>query len=382
MELRSKIPNASNQLKLLIAAHIGEPIGGVSIFYETLLKSKLKTQVNLNFVDTSEGGLAFSERGNWSFKNYCNSLTNIIRFTATLLKSSPDIVDIATAYNPSFYKNSVLITLARILGKKVVVQPHCSYKRFLPDPNSFSGRYIVFILKHCQGVVVLSKEWEDLKKLIPDLPISYIPNAIDVQSYVVIERKTHTKDKKIRFLYMGHIGREKGCIEIVEAARELKERFGNGFIVNFVGETLKKGELAEIKQLVDDFNCADVVKFHAPEYKSAKIERFSNSDVLLLPSYHEGMPMSVIEAMAAGMPVIATRVGGIPELVIEGETGFLVEPKDITRLIDAMEKFIGEPDLIYKMGKRGRKKAIDEFDIDIKVNKMIGFYKTILDKQS
>jgi glycosyltransferase involved in cell wall biosynthesis len=90
---------------------------------------------------------------------------------------------------------------------------------------------------------------------------------------------------------------------------------------------------------------------------------YADAEVFCLPSWWEAMPLSVLEAMAAGLPVVASAVGGLPEMVSDGETGFLVAPGDAAGLGDALARLVADPALRARMGAAGRRRARERFDL-------------------
>jgi len=102
------------------------------------------------------------------------------------------------------------------------------------------------------------------------------------------------------------------------------------------------------------------------------------SDIFVLSSNWEGLPRSIIEAMMAGLPVVATKVGGVPELVEDGVTGFLVPPKDPGALTEALQKLIADPELRRRMGEAGREKALQEFTLDRMLRETEKVYREVL----
>ncbi len=100
------------------------------------------------------------------------------------------------------------------------------------------------------------------------------------------------------------------------------------------------------------------------------------ADVLVLPSWIEGLPLVELEAMAAGIPVVATAVGGTPEAVVDGETGLLVPPRDVPALAGAIDEVLGDPELARRLGAAGRQRARERFDAESAARTIVGLYET------
>ena len=100
------------------------------------------------------------------------------------------------------------------------------------------------------------------------------------------------------------------------------------------------------------------------------------ADALVLPSWVEGLPLVVLEAMAAGVPVVATSVGGTPEAVVDGETGLLVPPRDVTALAGAIDAVLADPDRARRFGEAGRRRVRERFDADAAAQRVLGLYES------
>jgi glycosyltransferase involved in cell wall biosynthesis len=362
------------KLKILIGAHTGLPVGGISKNYEALLASDLPRKANVTFIETSKGGLAFSERGGRKIANLINAGENIFRFIATVLKVKPDIVYLGTASGLSLLKHGGMALIARLLGFKVIVQFHFSYSKL--NMRGLVGGFIQWVIPRCSGIVILSSEWFPLAAKYPKLPVKFIPNAIDTSLFSDIQRP-RTADSTVRLLYLGHLGREKGTFELLQAIQQLDLAGDQSFELNLYGESITEGDYQTIDALIKDEKLSARVKIHHPVYDEEKKQVFAFADVFILPSHHEGMPMSIIEAMAAGLPVVATRVGGIIDQVVDGKTGFLVQPGDANHLSAVLAKLIGDKELRMRMGTAGREKAVNQYDIDIKVDAILSFCETV-----
>ena len=114
----------------------------------------------------------------------------------------------------------------------------------------------------------------------------------------------------------------------------------------------------------------------------SKLEAFKAANVYCLPSYNEGLPVSVLEAMACGLPVVSTPIAGIPEAVIEGETGHLVETGDSSTLADKLTALLADPLAAHAMGKNGRARAERLFALEVVVEQLLRIWTEALEASS
>jgi glycosyltransferase involved in cell wall biosynthesis len=171
---------------------------------------------------------------------------------------------------------------------------------------------------------------------------------------------------KISFLLIARLIKEKGIYEYVEAVRIIKQRHPE-VIFTLVG-WLDPSPAAIDPEDLKKWQQNGLIKYNG---KMEDVRpAIANASVYVLPSYREGTPRTVLEAMAMGRPVITTDVPGCRETVIDGENGYLVSANDPAALAVAMEKFIQQPKLIQRMGMAGRKMAEERFDVH-KVNEVI-----------
>ncbi|MBI5675434.1 MAG: glycosyltransferase [Nitrospirae bacterium] len=198
--------------------------------------------------------------------------------------------------------------------------------------------------------------------------MNVIPYGIDIERFSKV-----TKDKapkKVRFSFIGYIGRHKGVITIIEALAYIKDR--ENIQVNFIGD----GELkAELQNMVAERELNETVRFSGKKENSSIEDVFSATDVMILPSiWPDNHPVSIYEAMASSTPVIASRMGGIPELVEDGKTGCLFEAGNAKELAQKMSEFISDKSRIKEFGENGFKK-ISSFALKKQVNEISNLYK-------
>ena len=368
----------NDQIRVVISTHVGAPWGGVDTLYGDLFKSRFAELVQLYYVDNHPRAGSISQSGRISQSNLASTLTYYAHFVTLLLRVRPHVVHIATAFGLSFVKQGIAVVLARALGTRVVLAPHCSYARLLRG-NSLWRAYSRFVLRRCNGVIALSKEWLALREWLPGCLVEYLPNAIDLKPYRDQPRPRAGEDGHVvRILFLGHIGQEKGSFDLINAAAQLERILPTAsWQIELRGEELRPGESEEVQQLIDESVLQEQVHIRPPIFDTEKAACLTCADLFVLPSYHEGMPISLIEAMAAGLPVVATPVGGIPDLVADGENGLLVPPGQPGELAEALAGLIGDPERRTRMGVRGRQRALDRHDLDARVPDLVRFHETV-----
>ena len=216
-------------------------------------------------------------------------------------------------------------------------------------------------------------------------PIKVVYNGCDVKQFQQnwcsrgeIRNRFGISDRHILLLYVGSILPAKGMRELVEVIGTiLLRRKDVRLMLIGIGKYQKR-----MKELVHQAGLSEYVHF-VGSVKHEKISDWlSAGDIFVFPSYKEGLPNAVLEAMACELPVVATKVGGIPEAVREGKTGYLVAPKDVAGLVEAIEKLIRDPDYAQKMGKNGRQRVLDEFSWDQHTEKMMALYRSCIQHES
>ena len=371
--------NLTSKPRVLISGALPPPMGGVGVYYQTLLKSSLPDQINLQFVQTSTQNRKNSSTGRASLPNLIGAIKDCWRFTCAVVINRPKITHIGTAFGLSFVKHTFCIIIGRLFGARVLLHPHCSLSAINMERSKLWKWYFRKVMRSTSGIIVLSKEWLQLGSIVPGIELYYLPNAIDLTLYKPIAEKKRISgenEKHLQILYLGFLGKDKGTFDILNAAQIVNLQDRN-ITFNLVGDELSAGELALVIEAMERLNLGGSVKIRPPVYGEDKLDVFSQADIFIYPSYYEGMPMAVIEAMACGLPIIATRVGGLPDLVVEGVNGILVEPGMPEQLATALCQLIDDREKCASMGKESSRIAGDKFDIEQHVAQLIDIYKKV-----
>lgn len=177
---------------------------------------------------------------------------------------------------------------------------------------------------------------------------------------------------------VGWIGRMTGVKrtgDVLLALRKLREQ-GVDACLCMVGDGPDRDAL---ERRAYDLGIAKDVLFLG--YQEEVAPYYAAFDALILPSANEGTPVSVIEALAAAKPVVATRVGGVPDVVREGIDGFLVEPGDTEAMADRLARLAGDPELRRRMGESGRERVRSRYSVDRLLDDVDHFYRTLLEQR-
>jgi len=188
----------------------------------------------------------------------------------------------------------------------------------------------------------------------------------------VIKELNYNNSELVKILFLGRLGKRKGIYDLIDAAKHLKSR-------NIEIDLFGDGNLEEFKKLIEDNNLQEKVKIMGWISGEKKDEVLRNSDIFILPSYSEGLPMSILEAMAVGLPVISTPVGGIPEAVEDGINGFLVKAGDCVELTKKIDLLADDRALREEMGEQGYRIAKEKFDIKIIIKNLQEIYDELLE---
>jgi glycosyltransferase involved in cell wall biosynthesis len=163
--------------------------------------------------------------------------------------------------------------------------------------------------------------------------------------------------RALELLFVGAYGRRKGCPELIDALARARAS-GLDVRLRIVGKEDHKGEDDALRSRIRAHDLDGAVEFAGVRTASEMPSAYRDADAICLPSRQEGLPMALLEAMAFGLPVLATPVGGIPDLVADGDTGLLVAPGNVEELANAIATLAGDRQLRRQMGERARARVL------------------------
>jgi glycosyltransferase involved in cell wall biosynthesis len=253
------------------------------------------------------------------------------------------LLHIHAAANASFYRKAVFIKIGHKFHKKIILHEHAAdFKEFFEQSND--KKRIIDTINSCDKLIVLSQSW---KTYFAEIGVG--EEKIVVLNNIVfppIKQKTRVQDGKLHLLYLGEISYRKGIYDLLNVLVANKEQFQNTISLR-IGGNLVDGDIADF---IKTKNLLSWVQYEGWVSGDKKTECLEWADVYILPSYNEGLPVAILEAMSYSHPVISTNVGGIPELLKSQYNGILIQPGNLEQIENAISYFVAHPDKIEKYG--------------------------------
>lgn len=273
-------------------------------------------------------------------------LKALASFLAVLLSGKVELVHVHAAMRGSFWRKGLFSSLARLFKVPVILHLHGSeMKPFYASQKPFAQKLIRSHLEKADRVLVLSESWRAfVSSIAPAARITVVPN------YVTVSPLPDRATRRLKdILFLGLIGPRKGTFDLIDSFAEIAPSHADARLV-IGGNGQVEDAAAQIDRLGLDGQAILAGWVDGPR----KAELLAECGIYALPSYNEGLPMSVLEAMAAGLAVVTTRVGGIPELVTDGVDGLLIEPGDKAGLAAALDRLLAEDGFRQRIADAGR----------------------------
>lgn len=344
---------------LMVGMSLTKTRGGISTLIGEILNSDLKDDFAVEYIESQ----AEDFKG---FDKLILAVKAVFLFIVKILTKNPSLIYVHIGSNASLYRESFFVVLAKIFGKKTVSHFHAGdVDEYLEKQSNLGRKFISWAISQSDKLIAVSKDSaEKLQKLAPKNEIEIIVNAIDTKPFAFSPNRFENRSKIVRLLFVGAMGKLKGETDLADAIKIISTK-NTDFRVSFLGfggENLQK-YCAEI-------GIENLIEFVGAVSLTERLSFFENADIFVLPTLAEAMPMSVIEAMAAGLPIVSTTVGGIPELIEESEEGFLVEPSNARKLAEKLSILISDKDLRIEMGKKAQEKVGKELDFRVYTEKL------------
>jgi glycosyltransferase involved in cell wall biosynthesis len=337
--------------------------GGISSVVDVYRESGLFNRWRIAYIGTVASG-------SHAYKLRCFAAA-LRTYLKLLLADRISLVHAHTASRASFWRKSVFMLIARAAGIPVILHLHGGdFELFYrSECGSWRQRYIRYVLRSVNRVIVLSQQWRArIEAIEPAAQTVTIGNPVATASIVPAIAERQPAD----ILYLGRFSERKGVFDLLKACAIVRSKHP-AIRIRCGGE----GEVAGVEALARELGLAESLHMLGWVSGAAKDRELMQATIYVLPSYAEGLPMGVLEAMAAGTPTVATSVGGIPDLIENGVSGFLIEPGDIDALADRIDLLLADADLRERFAGAARAKVASDYSTQRVLAQIEALYKRL-----
>ena len=332
-------------------------ITGLSIAIDTLCEGLKERGIAFSVIDLNFGG-APARSGAFSVRRLLSTIVSIARFYVSLARGKVVYIPIAPTLL-GFARDALMIWGASLLGRRILLHFHGGGYRLFFDSLSWPiQRVVKATLRRAGSIIVLADKMRADFSFVDSTStrIEVVPNGLSISS--VGSRNVTAKQfrgEPIRILYLSNMIESKGYLDVLEACRLLRDNYRIPFYCTFCGEFIRTvvdrsdgpEDYAEarFRNMISSTGLDNLVSYLGSVRGETKWKMLSEADLFVLPSYYpwEGQPISIIEALAFGLPVIATRYRGIPDLVVHGYNGILVERQSPEQIAYAIADLYQDP---------------------------------------
>jgi len=361
------------QKKILLILHFPPPMHGAA---KVGLMLKESARFN-SFFNTRYINLGLSKSVKQIGKNpilkIIRYLLIIYRCLLCLIKFKPDICYFTlNSKGLGFYKDIPIISILKIFNVKITYHLH---NKGVKEKSSRILDNILYAYVFRNSFVILLSEhlYSDIRKYVNVSQVYYCPNGIHKSTLKIHQDLESSKDFEI--LFLSNLIKSKGVFVLLEACRKLKEK-NLKFNCKYVGGI---GDISEreFNNKIKEFELISYVQYLGKLEGLEKDTILNGSDVLVLPSSNDCFPLVILEAMQFHLPVISTIEGGIPDIVQDNKTGYLVEKGDVNALTEKIERLIKHPGLKQALGIAGYKRYKEKYTLKIFENRIIEILKDV-----
>ena len=291
-----------------------------------------------------------------------------------LVFKNPDLVYIHIADGGSILRKSIIASIALLFGKRVLMHAHGAVFHLnhgkLPQPVK---AILQGIFSRTTGWIALTSFWQDFYTSSLGLNPRKVFRLLNpvVLPAKVPDRSSHSG--KIKLAFVGEIGQRKGTFNLIKAFANLPEHLKDSTELFIAG----KGEIDRAKSLAQSLNVSNQITFLGLIDAQRRDLLLEEADICILPTYNEGLPLALLEAMSWALPVITTPVSGIPDVVHHHQNGLLVEPGNIQQLSDAIQLYIENKDLRLSLGQAARE-TVSALDVSFFASQLAEIYQVVL----
>jgi len=348
--------------KILFIMHVPPPVHGAAMVGKFIKESaKINAAFDADYINLSTSK-DLKEIGGAGAGKILKLLRIQSEVVKALSKKNYDLCYVTlTASGAGFYKDLMVVGILKMFSRKIIYHFHNKGVGF-SGKSALTDALYKFVFNKSFSILLSKSLYYDVQAYAPAANVFFCPNGIPQNA---LQQKTGPRETNIcRLLFLGNLMESKGLLILLQACRIVKEK-GLLFECHFVGGWTDITP-EQFGTTVSEYGLDGAVFAHGPKYDQEKRDFLSNSDVLVFPTFYhfEAFPLVILEAMQSGLAVISCPEGGIPDIVVEGETGYLVPQRNADALAEKISTLINNPPIRQNMGEAGRERFQQLFTID------------------
>ncbi|MGO8823217.1 MAG: glycosyltransferase family 4 protein [Desulfomonilaceae bacterium] len=365
---------------ILIVGPVPPPFGGIASVIQTIVNSPLAKNYSFEVFDRGNIPQECSD----PISRNIFRIRRFIKFFRELRQRHYDFVHIHVPFPDGFLGTIVFMIIARFAGTKILLHIHGTDWDTVYTKKSQLIKFVFRIgLLLPQQIVVLYETWRiNINKLFAKANVQTIPNCLEdieppnpVLAQEIRSQLGLDNDEFI-VLTVGFVGLRKGYLDILDALPQVVKT-NNSVRFVFVGGEEYRGESSPVMARIEKETLDRWVVITGEVPRSKIPAYFAIADVFLLPSRQEGMPISILEAMRARLPIITTAVGGIPEMIEDGQSGILIEPGNPVAIAQAVTNLLKNEKLRIKLSLGARTVFENKYEAHVCISQLSSIYNSM-----
>lgn len=294
-----------------------------------------------------------------------------VKILYLMISGKIDIAYLHTSERGSVYRKIIIAKTMKLFGIPVVLHHHgAEFEKFYSGLSAMKKRIVNNALAIVDVNIVLSKLLVNMiTSKAPDASVFTLYNSVPVS-----ENQYNKNGDKI--LFLGRLGERKGTYDLIKAISLLDNKIDSKYKFILCGD----GDVEKVNEIIKRNHISHRIEYIGWADQAKKNEFFKDVIINVLPSYNEGLPMTILETMAYGIPNISTRIASIPEVIDDEKNGYLITPGDINGLTERIQRLIEDEELRIKFSDCAYKTIKSEFSMDSNIHKLKDLLRTLINE--